>query len=1001
MRTARRHVAATVYQVAVGFLGWGLLVVLWIGIPLSASFYPLVLFSLLSACIKRLGFQVSRHVTHSLVGVVDMAALFTLGIPGGGIVAVVSGTLCQLLCRPEPSGDNAPQVWLRTFFGGGLNVWMMFAAGRLYTALAGQVPMTEISWITIPAVLVACVTWFVLDHMGWGVAELLAYGTGGLKSFIQDILPYSLLVELLPLPASMLLSTAYLSSNAPLLLVMVFAIVAVGWVLRQLIISLHKERERTAQLMTIAQVSRKVAAILDLQTLFADTVRLVQEAFGYYHVSIFAVNSERQEILFQASSNTLIQQRGTRIPWGQGIIGHAALTGQNLLVGDVLHDTRFLPDSALEETRAELAVPLKVGKRIVGILDVQNNTTNALGEKDVFVLEALADQIAIAIEDSRLYQAQQEQAWVSTALLQVADAVAQLRTPEEILETVVRLTPLLTGVDRCLIFLWSEEDEAFTAVGSIGFTRDQVTTLQQQHWGAQAIPLLARVRAEQQGIYGRSEELLAFLPSPLSSDVRRGQLLALPLLAQGEVIGVLVAEDFDQDRHLATHHRTILTEIANHAAMALENARLYAAQREEAWVSTALLQVANMISVASGLDETISAVVRAVPMLMGGPWCAILLWDEARQVFSGMHAYGLPRAGMALLEREYTSPQDLPLLQCLTTNTAPINAASDDEEGLLPSEMAHACEISSLTALPLRVHDKLVGALLVGHTAGNKPTQGRRLNILLGIANQTALAIEAAQLYQRTLQQERLEREIELARNIQESFMPECCPDVPGWELSVEWRAARGVGGDFYDYIQLDAQHLGLVIADVSDKGVAAALYMALSRTVMRTAAIGTQGPAETLRRANQILMQDSRSGMFVSMFYGILDLQRGTLVYARAGHNPPFWLRAADHHIMPLSAPGIVLGVVDDPQFVEESVDFGPGDVLIMYTDGVTEAMNDQEQEFGETRLQQVLSDTPQSTANALVDAIVAAVRAFTGEQPQFDDFTLLACRREPAGSA
>jgi len=328
--------------------------------------------------------------------------------------------------------------------------------------------------------------------------------------------------------------------------------------------------------------------------------------------------------------------------------------------------------------------------------------------------------------------------------------------------------------------------------------------------------------------------------------------------------------------------------------------------------------------------------------------------------------------------------------------TPPLEPGEGDDLDDPSARAREARGRGAITAPPLRSRDRLLGALLAGHAPDQGALSGQRLNILSGIATQTALAIESALLYRQSVAQERLQREIELARNIQESFLPECCPEFPGWQISVEWRAARGVGGDYYDFIQLDPQRLGLVVADVSDKGVAAALYMALSRAVMRASALEGRGPAETLRRVNRILLEDARSGMFVSMFYGILDLETGELTYARAGHNPPFWARAGGRSVEALLPRGTVLGILDDPDLEEEVIALAPGDALAAYTDGVTESFNEKDEEFGEDRLKQMLANAASHTADALVSLIDAAVRVFTGERQQFDDFTLVVVKRE-----
>jgi serine phosphatase RsbU (regulator of sigma subunit)/putative methionine-R-sulfoxide reductase with GAF domain len=1000
MPTARdRYLALGVYSALVGLGGWGLFVSALAVPTLRPALWPLLLFTLLSIGVKRLGFRVTQEVTHSLVGVVDLAALLVLGPLGGGLVAACSGALCQVFCSLLPPRQPWPKIALLVPFTSGLNMLMAFGAARVYQLCGGVFPLPAVNESILLAVGVTALAWFALDHLGWTLYMLLGQGFRPTLRFLRAILPYSLLVELLPLPAAALISAAWLSFSAPLAELMMLAILGIGLVLRRMMVSLQVARQRAAQLEAIAAVSRKVAAILDLSTLFADTVTLVKDTFGYYHVSIFTTDAARQEMTFQASSDPLIQQRGVIVPWGQGILGRAASTGASQCANDVRRNAYFLPDRGLAQTRAEVVVPLKVEQRVLGLLDVQSDRVGAFGEGDLFTLETLGHQIAIAIEDSRLYEAQQEQTWVATALLQVAEAVGKLNAAEDILETVTRLTPLLTGVERCLILLWSATIGAFTVVNSAGLTPEQRRALAGQPLPEQVIPLLAQVRREGQPHQARSEDLYAYLPPPLARDPRRGTLLALPLRSKGEVIGILVAEDLDARRAPRPSRQTILTGIANYAAIALENARLYSAQREEAWVSTALLQVANTLSNSTSLDEIITSVVRLTPLLVGVAWCAMLRWDEQLGEFSVARAHGLPRPVLEDFQSGFYRPEDIPLLQRVMELGAPLTTPDAAREGYVSPAITRALGTHIFTALPLRVRERLSGVLLVGYAEGSPALSARRMGLLTGIANQAALALEAAQLYQQTVQQERLQHEIELARSIQASFMPECCPHLEGWQLAVEWRAARGVGGDYYDFIPLDAQRLGLVIADVSDKGVAAALYMALSRAVMHAAALSyPHSTAEALRHVNQVLMEDTRSGMFVSMFYAIVDLSTGRLSYARAGHNPPLLLRAHEKSVSMLAPAGMVLGVADDAGLIEETTTLAPGDVLLLYTDGVTEAINEHEEEFGLERLERITNSALGQSAGAQVSLVDAAVRVFTGERPQFDDFTLVVLKREEA---
>jgi sigma-B regulation protein RsbU (phosphoserine phosphatase) len=249
------------------------------------------------------------------------------------------------------------------------------------------------------------------------------------------------------------------------------------------------------------------------------------------------------------------------------------------------------------------------------------------------------------------------------------------------------------------------------------------------------------------------------------------------------------------------------------------------------------------------------------------------------------------------------------------------------------------------------------------------------------------------------LERLRLEEEMAIGRRIQRSLLPGSCPQIPGWEFAAYYRAARQVGGDLYDFIALpDSPNLlHLVIADVTGKGVPAALYMAFGRTVIRTEARNDCPPAETLRRTNRSILQDIRTPLFLSAFYATLDTDSGRLVYANAGHNWPY-LRRQSGTVEPLASKGLLLGVLPEAVIEEKTAVLEPGDCLVLYTDGITEADNAAGDFFEDERLEAIIASQPWDSADDLLQAIVAAVEQFTGDTPQADDFTLVVARREEA---
>ncbi len=251
-------------------------------------------------------------------------------------------------------------------------------------------------------------------------------------------------------------------------------------------------------------------------------------------------------------------------------------------------------------------------------------------------------------------------------------------------------------------------------------------------------------------------------------------------------------------------------------------------------------------------------------------------------------------------------------------------------------------------------------------------------------------ALEEAQ--EQIIEKERLEKELEVARQIQLSMLPEKLPEVEGFTFGAHMRAARQVGGDFYDLFPLDDQHIAVVIGDVCGKGVPSAIFMALTRSLVRSEAMRMGSPASTLRRVNNLLQDMSSSMLFVTVLYGILELSSGRFSYARAGHELPILVRADGS--LPSLPPsvGMLMGMFPEILIDESTIELFTGDKILLFSDGATDASNSLEQTFGNHRLEQALQSCPASHAQGVCDYLLTAVLNHQQNTPQFDDITLVA---------
>jgi serine phosphatase RsbU (regulator of sigma subunit) len=261
---------------------------------------------------------------------------------------------------------------------------------------------------------------------------------------------------------------------------------------------------------------------------------------------------------------------------------------------------------------------------------------------------------------------------------------------------------------------------------------------------------------------------------------------------------------------------------------------------------------------------------------------------------------------------------------------------------------------------------------------------------------QDRLQVIRSRTYTQTLEHDQMAKDLKKARQVQESMLPENSPELPGWEIAVALEPAHETSGDFYDFLQFPEGYLGLVIADVTDKGTGAALYMALSRSVLRTYAQGfPTEPEKTMASTNDRIIADTHGGLFITLFYGILNPKTGNITYCSAGHHPAYLVREKDGSIIELGRTGIPLGAMEKTSWSNASLEMDLGDCLVLYTDGMSDAQNASEEFYGLTRLQDAIRKHSRKPANELRDALLAELRGWVGNTPQFDDITLMVVKR------
>lgn len=760
-------------------------------------------------------------------------------------------------------------------------------------------------------------------------------------------------------------------------------------------------RRRADQLTLVSELSKSVSSTLNLSAIMRDAASLIHEKFKYPHVSLFTVHPNRRIIAYEAGSGKRsknLQGYTISLDTPKGLMVWAARLGKTILVNNVDTDDRYIPSPLPpENTRSELCVPLIFDNKVVGLLDIQSDKLNAFTEDDQVMFEAVADTMAAAIRNADLYRSEQWRRQIADSLREVAGLVSDNVGVDEVLETILSELDRNLPIDISAIWLLQDGELCLSAVHGIDASQLESVCIS----NPDATYAMAEALVSDAPLIRRADEPI--WPAGLAAGYDQNySSIAAPLRVGDRPLGVLALAHHTSGRY-GHEAQDITTTFASYAAVAIENARLYDSAQEQAYASAALLQVAQAVVSLSDLDEILSSITRIMPILVGVKRVALYRWDAERESFTASQEYGFSENEEEIMTEKEFRAGVFPLLDCareenhLIIHALKLNALPNSWLGIRPQVQSEAEMMGAdrlLMAVPLSIKNDHFGVMLIEETENGRRFRSRRIEIINGIAQQAALAIQNDLLQQEMVVRERLETEVQLARQIQQTFIPQALPEHPAWQLAARWRTARQVGGDFYDVIELPNKKLGIFIADVADKGMPAALFMALTRTLVRAAVIETTSPAEALSRVNDLLLPDTQQGMFVTAVYGELDLEKGKFTYVNAGHNPPFWVRA-NGEIEKLTRTAIALGVMDQPNIQERAISLAYGDKLLLYTDGLTEAFSAEGDLFGDARLAEALTATHSHTANEVILTVEEHLNEFIGIVPLGDDLTMLAIRR------
>ena len=402
-----------------------------------------------------------------------------------------------------------------------------------------------------------------------------------------------------------------------------------------------------------------------------------------------------------------------------------------------------------------------------------------------------------------------------------------------------------------------------------------------------------------------------------------------------------------------------------------------------------LNDIATAVSTTHDLDQVIELIVRECVNHLNVEQGAIMLLDQnetddqfhtiVREVDTETdivpYHFGVQLSGWMVKNQKPLLINDVP-------NDNQFTNLSDDE-----------FPIKSILSAPLKTKGRLIGVLNVFNKISEDGFTLDDQRILSIIATQSAQVVENARLYDEEQSLKKIEEELKIANDIQTRLLPKTNPQIEGFDIASKSVPAKEVGGDYYDFIQIDENNIVICLGDISGKGMPAALLMANLQATLRGQALFTSSAGECLTRANKLLYRSTDRQNFATLFYGILDSSNDKFRFSNAGHNPPILINS-DKKVIRLTKGGTVLGFMEDFQFEEDSVNLKKGDVLIIYSDGIDEAFNIDDEEYGEENLLSIIKDILSLDAEQIIENVFESVRSHVQDAPQSDDITMLALK-------
>lgn len=749
------------------------------------------------------------------------------------------------------------------------------------------------------------------------------------------------------------------------------------------------------RLKALEELSKVINSNQDLEETLNNTLDLIIKLFQVPSGSIylFAPNQKYMEISV-ARGEKAEEVKKYKIELGEGIAGKVALTGQPIIVSDVKNSTdyafhigreiNYIPENIL-------CVPIKIKEKILGVIEIMDKPSG-FNNDDMNLLTSIANSIGMVIENINIYKLLNQNFERLSKLIEVSKVInttLELRTLLEYIMNTAKAVLKAEGSSLMLIDKNRKELYFDVVAGDSGEVLKQIR-----------IPIGTGIA----GLVAQTGEAILVEDAENDSRVFKGvdektkivtrNLIAVPMRVKGEIVGVLEVINSIDKPCFDNNDLQLLQAFGDASGIAIYNRELIQnlkdlnkeLERSFKEIKT-MYEINKKLANETDVNKVFEVSVETISEIFQIERISILLYDELSGILKVKYAKGIN-------DKIIPNIKILPgenVAGWVFKNDNPVLVKNMNIDKRFGKNKRLRYKTASFISIPVHIRGKKIGVLNLTDKKSGEEFNETDFETFNSIVSHISKNYENILYYNEFLEKQRIEKELEITKHIQQHILPKSFPSIKGLQIAAYNIPAKEVGGDFYDYIEINKNIHAFLIADVSGKSLPASMFMALSRSITRVEASNLVSPSKVLEESNKYIFKDSESGMFVTLFYMVIYTDEKLIKYGSAGHNEQLLYNYETDEFNYLKVKGIPLGISPDAKYQEGEIGYKPNDIVILYTDGVTEAINKVGEEFGLERLKNIISKSKDKDANGILNSIITEVEKYTYGVPQFDDITLL----------